>query len=59
MGKELLAKDQIAKLKKLTELEVTELTDSMVDEAPSAIPESKGSGGITVGSSQKKMICDN
>jgi len=37
MGKHLLAKAHIAELNKLTDLEVTELTSSTVDETPLAI----------------------
>jgi len=51
MGKHLLAKAHIAKLKKLTESEVTELTSSTVDETALAILQRPGSRAITIGSS--------
>ena len=51
MGKHLLAKAHIAKLKKLTESEVTELTSSTVDETALAILQRPGSRAITKGSS--------
>jgi len=48
MGKHLLAKAHIAKLNKLTESEVTELTSSTVDETALAILKRQGSRGITI-----------
>jgi len=56
MGKHLLAKAHIAKLNELTESEVTELTSSTVDEAALAILKRHGSRGITIVSSQEKLI---
>jgi hypothetical protein len=56
MGKHLLAKAQIAKLNELTELDVTELTSSTVDETAFAILKRQGSLGITVVSLQWKII---
>jgi len=58
MGKHLLAKAHIAKLNELTELEVTELTSSTVDEAVLAILKREGSRGITIVRSQEKLIGD-
>jgi len=58
MGKHFLAKAHIAKLNKLTESEVTELTSSTVDETALAILKRQGSRGITVVSLQKKIIFD-
>jgi len=58
MGKPLLAKAHIAKLNELTESEVTELTSSTVDEAALAILKRQGSHGITIVSSQGKLIGD-
>jgi len=57
-GKHLLAKAHIAKLNKLTESEVTELTISMVDETALAILKRQGSRGITIVSSQRKVRFD-
>jgi hypothetical protein len=56
MGKHLLAKAHIAKLNKLTESEVTELTSSKVDETPLAILKRQGCRGITLVSLQRKTI---
>jgi len=58
MGKHLLAKAHIAKLNKLTELEVTELTSSMVDEITLAIVKGQWSWGITIVSSQRQIVFD-
>jgi len=58
MGKQLLAKAHFAKLNELTESEVTELTSSTVDETALAILNSEGSRGITIVSSQRKIIFD-
>jgi len=58
MGKQLLAKAHIAKLNELTESEVTELTSATVDEAELAILKRQGSRGITIVSSQEKLIGD-
>jgi len=48
MGKHLLAKGYMAKLNKLTESEVTELTSSTVDEAALAILKMQGSREMTI-----------
>jgi hypothetical protein len=58
MGKHLLVKAHIAKLNKLTESEVTELTSSTVDETALAILKRQGSDGITIVSLQRKTIFD-
>jgi len=58
MGKHLLAKVHIAKLNELTESEGTELTSSMVNEAPLAILKRQGSRGIPIVSLQRKLIFD-
>jgi len=58
MGKHLLAKAHIAKLNELSESEVTELTSSTVDETAWAILKRQGSRGITIVSSQRKIIFD-
>jgi len=58
MGKHLLAKAHIAKLNKLTESEVTELTSSTLDETALAILKRQGSRGITIVSLQRKTIYD-
>jgi len=58
MGKDLLAKAHIAKLNKLTESEVTELTSTTVDETALAILKRQGSRGITIVSLQRKTIFD-
>jgi len=58
MGKHLLAKVHIAKLNKLTELEVTELTSSTVNDTASAILKRKGSHGIQIVSLQRKFTFD-
>jgi hypothetical protein len=58
MGKQLLAKAHIAKLNKLTESEVTELTSSTVDETALAILKRQGSRGITIVSVPRKMMYD-
>jgi len=58
MGKHLLAKAHIAKLNALTELEVTELTTSTVDETALAILKRQGSRRITIVSFQRKTISD-
>jgi hypothetical protein len=55
MGKHLLGKEHIAKLNKLTILEVTELTSSTVDETALAILKSQGSRDIPIVSSQTKF----
>jgi len=46
-------------LNELTELEVSELTSSTVDETALAILRSQGSRGINIVSSQKKFIFDS
>jgi len=58
MGKHLLAEAHIAKLNKLTESEVTELTSSTVDETALAILKRQGSQGITIVSLQRKIRFD-
>jgi len=58
MGKHLVAKVHIAKLNELTELEVTELTSSTVDETALAILKRQGSRGITIVSLQRKFVVD-
>jgi len=56
MGKHLLAIAHIAKLNKLTESEVSELTSSTIDETALAILKRQGSQGIRMVSSQRKFI---
>jgi len=58
MGKHLLAEAHIAKLNKLTESEVTELTSSTVDETALAILKRQGSPGITIVSLLRQIIFD-
>jgi len=58
MGKQLLAKAHISKLNELTESEVTELTILTVDDTALAILQRQGSRGITIVSSQRKIIFD-
>jgi len=58
MGKHLLAKAHIAKINKLTESEVTELTSSTVDETALAILKRQGSQGITILTLQRKIRFD-
>jgi hypothetical protein len=58
MGKHLLGYAHVAKLNKLTESEVTELTSSTVDYTALAILKGQGSGGITIASLQRKIIFD-
>jgi hypothetical protein len=58
MRTQLLAKAHIAKLKELSESEVTELTCLTADETALAILKRQGSGGITIVSLQKKIIFD-
>jgi hypothetical protein len=58
MGKRFMAKAHIAKLKELTESEVTELTNSTVDETALAILKRQRSRGITIVSLQRKTIFD-
>jgi len=55
MGKHLLAKAHIAKLNKLSVLEVTKLTSSMVDEKALPIIKRQGSRGIPIVSLQRKI----
>jgi hypothetical protein len=55
MGKHLLAKGHIAKLKELTVSDVTKLTSSTVDATALAILEWQGSRGILIESSQRKI----
>jgi hypothetical protein len=56
MGNHLLAKAHIAKLNKLTESEVTELTSSTVNEIAFAILNRDGSWRITIVYSQSEVI---
>jgi len=56
MGKHLLRKAHIGKLKELTESEVSELTSKPVDETDLRILKRDGSHRITTVSSQKKSI---
>ena len=58
MGKHLLVKAHIAKLKEFRDSEVTEFTSSMVDETALAILKRQGSRGITIVSLQRKSIFD-
>ena len=58
MGKHLLAKAHIAKLNELTELEVAELTSSMVDGTAWSILKRPTSRGTTIASSQKNYLFD-
>jgi len=58
IGKHLVAKAHIAKLNKLTQSEVTELTSSTVDEIALAILKRQASRGISIVSSQCKIIFD-
>jgi len=58
MGKCLLAQAHIAKLNKLTKLEVTNRTCLTVDETVLAILRKQGCRGITIVSSQWKFIFD-
>ena len=58
MGKHLLANAHIAKLNEITESEVTELTSLTVDETALAILKRQGSPGITIVSSQGKIMFD-
>jgi hypothetical protein len=58
MGKHLLAKAPIAKLNKLTESEVTELTSSTVDEIGLVILKRQASQGITIVSLLRQIIFD-
>jgi len=58
IGKHLFTKAHIAMLNELTELDVTELTSSTVDETTLAILKRQGSRGITLLTLQKKMIFD-
>jgi len=59
MGNHFLAKGHIGKLNESTELEVSELTSTTVDETALAILDRKGSCGITIVSSRKKLIFDS
>jgi len=58
MGKHLLVKAHIAMFNELTESEVSELSSSTVDEKALAIVKRQGSRGITIVSSQRKIILD-
>jgi len=58
MAKLLLAQAHSAKLNKLTESKVTELTSLTVDETALAMVKMQGSGGITIVSLQRKIIFD-
>jgi len=57
-AKHLLAKAHIAKLKELTQSEVSELTCTMVDETALAILQRHAGRGITIVSAQRKFIFD-
>jgi len=56
MGKHLMAKVHITKLNEFTESEVSQLTRTTIDETAWAILQRQGSCGITIVSSQKKLI---
>jgi len=56
MEKHLLASVYIAKLTEFIELEVSELTSTIIDETTLAIRKRQGSRGITIVSSQTKTI---
>ena len=58
MGKHLLAKLHITNLNELTELEVTRLTSSTVDQTSLAILNRQGSLGISIVSLQRTFIFD-
>jgi len=58
MAKHLLVQAHIAKLNKLIESEVTELTSSIVNETALAILKRQGSRLITIESLQRKFIYD-
>jgi hypothetical protein len=58
MRKHLLVKAHIAKLNKLTKLEITELNSSTVDETALAILKRQGSREITIVSLKRKTIYD-
>jgi CheY-specific phosphatase CheX len=58
MGKHLLAKAHIAKLNELTESEVSELTNSTVDETALAILKRQACRGITIVRSQLTFLFD-
>jgi hypothetical protein len=58
MGKHLLAKVHFAKVKELTESEVSELTSIAVDKTPLAIFQRQGSRGIRIVRLQKKFKFD-
>jgi hypothetical protein len=58
MGKHLLALVHIAKLNKLPESEVTELTGSTVNESALSILKSQGSRAIQILSSQRQFTSD-
>jgi len=55
MGKHLLAKAHITKLKKLTVLDMTELPSSTVDETASITLGRHGSQGVLIVRSQRKF----
>jgi hypothetical protein len=58
MGKRLLANTHIAKFNELTESEVSELTNSTVDDTALAILKQQGSRGITIVRSQLTVSFD-
>jgi len=58
MGKHLVPKADIAKLNKVTESDVTELTSLTVNETALAILKRQGSRGITIVRLQRKIIFD-
>jgi hypothetical protein len=59
MGKQFLAEVHIAKWNEPTELEVAELTSTIIDQIALAILKRKGSRGITIVRSQKKFLFDS
>jgi len=59
MGKHLVGKALIAKLNKLTELEVSDFTSTAVDETALAIVKRMESKEITIVSVQRKIIFDH
>jgi len=58
MGNHLLAKAHLAKLNELTQSEVSELTNSTVDETALAVLNQQGSRGITILRSELKLLFD-
>jgi len=58
-GKHLLAKAHIAKLNELTESEVSEFTNTTIDETTLAILKRQSSRRMTIVSSQRQLIFDS